>query len=486
MKRRTHGLFRILLVAALLAQISCSGLFSGGDNNAGGDNARGDGGRPAPHFKTGFNLFSPDQDIELGKRSAQEIAGQVQLVRDEAVVNYVRQLGVKLSSKAPGYNFPYQFAVVGTREINAFALPGGFVFVNAGTIAAARNEGELAGVIAHEISHVALRHGTNQASKAYVAQRGLDVLGSLAGGDTDLGQAINSIGGTGANMLFLKFGRTAESQADLEGARIMAAAGYDPRDMAKFFETLEKQGGQRAPELLSDHPDPGNRVASINQLLPSLQLNAKPVHDTNEFEAAKARLTGGAAPGALKSAAEPERKGPRDPNNQQPATRPAPPSASLKDFQARDNSYAMRYPANWDALGARGDDTNLIFAPRGAYGQRGDAVFVTHGMFIGVAQPSARDLASANAAFVQQQIENNQDFRVQRQPERINSGGRDWYRTIVAGPSAVSGVIEIDVIYTAPTADGRLFYLITMAPEDEFQTYQGAFEGVIQSLRLAG
>ena len=464
-------MLRAALGVCLVAQLSC-GLWSKDDGGA-------SEGRPAPHFRPGFNLFSPEQDVELGKMSAQEITRQVPLLNDEPTVAYVRQLGSRLAAKAPGHAFPYQFSVVGTRDINAFALPGGFVFVNAGAITAAKTEGELAGVVAHEIAHVALRHGTNQASKAYVAKRGIGILGSVFG-DGEFGDAVSALGGAGANMLFLKFGRTAETQADLEGARVMAAAGYDPRDMAKFFETLDEEGGRRAPEMLSDHPDPGDRVAAINEILPSLQLSPKPVRDTPEFKQIKSRLAGN----NIRTAKEPERVGPRGPNDNEPATRPAPPSGEMREFRAGDGSYALRYPSNWDALGIKGDDANLIFAPKGAYGERDGAVFATHGVFVGVVAPQARDLASANAAFVRQQIEANPDFRPRREPERVESGGRVWFRTLVAGPSAVTGVVELDVIYTTATADGRLFYLITMAPEDEFQTYQQSFEQIIGSLQL--
>ncbi|HEX5708732.1 MAG TPA: M48 family metalloprotease [Pyrinomonadaceae bacterium] len=470
-----------IVCAFVLALAACGGASEG----------VGEGGRPAPHFKPGFNLFSPEQDVELGRQSAQQIAREAPLLDDAATVNYVRQLGARLAAKAPGHNFPYQFNVVATREINAFALPGGFIFVNAGTIAAAKNEGELAGVISHEISHVALRHGTNQASKAYIAQAGLGVLGALAGGDSpELGEIINTIGGAGANMLFLKFGRTAETQADLEGARIMASAGYDPRDMAGFFETLQKQsGGQRIPEMLSDHPDPGNRVAAINELLPSLQMSRTPVRDSPEFQQIKARLTGrgaGAGGAALRSSNEPERRGPQNPDDIEPGARPNAPSSSTKTFQAGDGTFAFSYPDNWDGLALRGGESNLVFAPRGGYGEIDGAVYVTHGIFIGTVDPSAPDLERANSAYVEQQIQANPDFRVHRAPEAVQFGdGRRGYATVVTGPSTVTGVVEVDVIYTTATRDGRLFYLITMAPEDEFPRYQPAFEQIIKSLRLA-
>lgn len=471
---------RRLFVLLLVAQLACGGLLS--DDNGGGGSTG--SARPAPHFRPGFNLFSPEQDVELGRQSAQEIAQQMPLFNDAQTVNYVRQLGAKLAAKAPGFNFPYQFNVVATRDINAFALPGGFIFVNAGAIAAAKNEGELAGVMAHEISHVALRHGTNQASKAYVARAGIGILGSIAGGEsTDIGQIINVIGGAGANMVFLRFGRTAETQADLEGARIMAAAGYDPRDMAAFFETLQKQGGgQRVPEMLSDHPDPGNRIAAINQEMRSLSLSPNPVRDTPEFRQVKARLTGG---GALSGSKDPARVGPRDPNDNEAGTRPPPPSSTFREYRSRDGSFAFGYPENWDALGAQNDDSNLILAPKGAYGRRDDAVYATHGVFIGAVAAQASDLESANEAFVEEQIRVNPDFKVRRRPERINFGDRQGFATIVSGPSAVTGVVEVDVIYTTATADGRLFYVITMAPEDEFGAYQPAFEQIIKSVRLA-
>lgn len=468
----------VLIVGLMLAQLSCGGLLGGG---GGGETSTNGSARPAPHFSPGFNLFKPEQDIELGRQSAAKVAGQVPLLRDERVVNYVRQLGAKLAAKAPGYSFPYQFAVIATKEINAFALPGGFVFINAGALAAAKNEGELAGVMAHEISHVALRHGTNQASKAYLAQAGLDILRNIAGGaDADLGDIVARIGGAGANMLFLKFGRTAETQADLEGAHIMAAAGYDPRDMANFFKTLEAMGGQRVPQLLSDHPDPGNRVAAINNLLPQLKMSPNPTHDTDAFRQVKALLTGNAS--ALDAGGAPARVGPRDPSDIKTGARPEPPASSFREFQTRDGSFALHYPQNWDVLTT--DQVNLIFAPKGAYGQRDEAVFVTHGLFIGALQPQSSDLAEANAKFVEGQIAVNPDFRVVRAPQAISLGGRRGYETTVAGPSTVTGVMEVDVIHTTATADGQLFYLITMAPEDEWQAYQPAFNEILSSLRL--
>jgi hypothetical protein len=465
-----HRYALILLVVALMAaQVACRGGSSGRMGSKKGDT----------HFKPGFNLFSPEQDIQLGRQSAQEVARQMPLLRDEQIVSYVKKLGAKLAAAAPGYKFPYQFEVTATKEVNAFALPGGFMFVNAGTIAAARNEGELAGVMAHEISHVALRHGTNQATKAYIAKAGLSVVtGVLGGSDSDLGQVIATIGGAGANALFLKFGRTAETQADLEGAHIMAEAGYDPRDMAAFFKTLQAQGGQRAPEILSDHPDPGNRIEAINEALPSLPVSPNPVRTTQEFEQIKARLTGNRA--ALGST-EPRRLEPGSPNKM--GTRPEPPSSSYQAHQTSDGSFSIEFPDNWDGLTT--DEMNLILAPKGAYGQEDKTIMVTHGVFVGAIPVQQGDLESATTAFVRQQVEANPDFRIVRGPQRINFSNRQGYATLVAGPSPVTGVMEVDVIYTTTTSDGRLFYFITIVPEDEMESYKPAFEHIIGSIKLA-
>lgn len=444
------------------------------------------GSKSQPKFKPGFNLFSPQQDVEMGQQSAAQIMRETPMLDDPQISGYVSQLGAKLASKAAGEKFPYQFRVVATKEINAFALPGGFLFVNAGAIAAARNEGELAGVMAHEISHAALRHGTNQASKQRLAQMGLGVLGTLAasGEAGDLGGAVSAIGGLGANMLFLKFGRTAEKQADIEGARILAEAGYDPRDMANFFKTLEAEGGQRVPEMLSDHPDPGNRIEYILAEIPKLPVNSNAVHTTPEFEQAKGRLTGRAP--QISAASQLRRIG-TDPAKIELGTRPPRPGGQFKGVQAEDGSFAVQVPANWDTL--RVNQSNYIFAPKGAYGkmpnQGDDSMMVTHGIFVGVIEARQGDLQSATQAFIQRQIETNADFQTVGQMKQTSLAGRQAIAAAVAGPSAINGVMEIDITYTTVTADGKMFYIVTISPEDEAEAYKATFQQILRALQLA-
>jgi predicted Zn-dependent protease len=212
-----------------------------------------------------INLFSAEQDVQLGRNAAAQAERQLPMLRDGSVEGYVNAIVRQLAAAAPGPRFPYRAKVVNAADINAFALPGGYVYVNRGLIEAARNESELAAVIAHEMAHVAERHGTEQATKAYGAQAGVSLLAQLLGGkDHRLGLAEQLAGSLGVNALFMKFSRDAETEADRVGTQMMARAGYDPMAMATFFELLQSR--QRTSpgavqQFFSSHPSPANRAA---------------------------------------------------------------------------------------------------------------------------------------------------------------------------------------------------------------------------------
>jgi len=169
---------------------------------------------------------------------------------------------------------------VNASDINAFALPGGYLYLNRGLIEAAKSEGQLAGVMAHEMAHVALRHGTNQASKAYLGQAGLGVLGGLVDSKSDSTQkTIGAVGGFGLNTLFLKFSRTDEEQSDIVGAQMMAKAGYDPKDMVDFFEMLRSKASRdpgKVEQFFSSHPPPKDRAARIRKEMKMLKISPTP------------------------------------------------------------------------------------------------------------------------------------------------------------------------------------------------------------------
>lgn len=233
-------------------------------------------------LKPGFNLFSKEQDIQLGREAAAQVTKQVPIIRRPELSAYLDRVGGKLASQPQAGDFPYAFSLVHDKSVNAFALPGGPTFVHTGLILAAENEAELAGVLAHEIAHVALRHGTNQASKANLIALPAALASAAVGDGSLLGQLAQLGIGVGANSILLRYSRNAERDADLLGAQIMASAGYNPIEMARFFEKLEAGGGSRGLQFFSDHPNPGNRLKAVEreiQYLPQRRYTA----DTGQF-----------------------------------------------------------------------------------------------------------------------------------------------------------------------------------------------------------
>jgi hypothetical protein len=215
-------------------------------------------------LKPGWNMFSPQQDAELGQQASKDAERQLNMMNDSRVDNYLNNLGHRLSAHAPGYQFQYTYKGVNDRAINAFALPGGHIYINRGTIEAADDEAQLAGVMAHETSHVALRHGTNQASKASAAQIPLGILGALLGSNST-GAALAQLGaGFTLNSILLKYSRTDESQADIMGTQILYDSSYDPRGMGQFLEKIQAldRGGHQVA-FFSDHPSPDRRMERV-------------------------------------------------------------------------------------------------------------------------------------------------------------------------------------------------------------------------------
>jgi predicted Zn-dependent protease len=223
-------------------------------------------GQGPTQFHPGFNLFSKQQDVQLGQENAMQVRKQMKVIHDAFLTEYVTRVGNRLvgSREAKESAFPFTFEVVADPTINAFALPGGPMFINTGLLKAVDSEAQLAGVMGHEMSHVILRHGTNQASKSRLIELPA-VLGSQVAGGSLVGELTQLGIGLGANSVLLKFSRSAESQADLMGSHIMAEAGYNPMEMAHFFEKLNAQGGGRTIQFFSDHPNPDNREHAIEQ-----------------------------------------------------------------------------------------------------------------------------------------------------------------------------------------------------------------------------
>lgn len=247
------------------------------------------------NFRPGFNLFSPAQDVQVGQKASQDADQQLPLIRDSRVTDYVSKLGRMLARIAPNQSaeakYAWTFNVVNSPEINAFALPGGFIYVNRGALAAAQNEAQIAGVIAHEEGHVVMRHGTHEASEMVLAQAPLSILAGLLGQSSSLASQLAQLGLTfGVNSILLRNSRTAESQADAVGTYMLYRAGYDPYAMAQFFGIIQQKYPQRTIQFFSDHPNPGNRIQNVDEEIPRLGPKKDWKTDSPEFEAVKQRL----------------------------------------------------------------------------------------------------------------------------------------------------------------------------------------------------
>jgi predicted Zn-dependent protease len=246
----------------------------------------------APEFRPGFNLFSPQQDVEVGRQAAADADKQLPLIADPEVVRYVSDLGHRLVQHEPiASKYPWTFKVVNSRDINAFALPGGFIYINRGAIEAAQDEAQLAGVMAHESGHVVLRHGTHQASEAMLVRMPLEVLGGMLGQSSSVASQLAQLGiGFGVNSVLLHYSRSAETQADEVGTYVLYHAGYDPFAMVQFFEIIQKKYPNETLQFFSDHPNPENRIQTVEQEIPRLGPATEGKKDSPEFEAIKTRL----------------------------------------------------------------------------------------------------------------------------------------------------------------------------------------------------
>jgi hypothetical protein len=435
------------------------------------------------------NKYKPTDDVKVGRQAANEVEQQMPILNDAEATSYVSRVGQRLVNSIPSEfqhpEFQYYFKIVNARDINAFALPGGPMYVNRGMIQAARNEGEMAGVMAHELSHVALRHGTAQASKAqkYGLLAGiLGIGGQILGGPAG---AAAQIAGQGVGVYFLKFSREYETEADILGAQIMARAGYDPRDLANMFQTIERQSGGGGGGFLSDHPSPANRYARINQEAQYLRID-NPVRDTREFARIQERLRGmGNAP----SMAEIARSGNRYPTgestgnypNNPPRGRVSYPSTRYQSYSTVGGLVRVSVPNNWRELSS---GESVWFAPEGAYGQVQNQVVYTHGVNLGVANTQSRNLQQATTEFLNSLGAGNGNLRQRTGFQRASVAGRTGLTTSLSNVNEATGQAEVITVVTTQLRNGQLFYLLAVAPSNEAGSYQAAFSNIFRTIQL--
>ncbi|MEO7672796.1 MAG: M48 family metallopeptidase [Pyrinomonadaceae bacterium] len=431
----------------------------------------------------GKNKYSVQDDVRIGRDAARQVDQQMPILNDGQAQQYVERVGERLVLAIPRQfqqpAFDYTFKVVNARDINAFALPGGPMYVNRGMIEAARNEGEMAGVMAHEISHVALRHATAQQTKQGSAGNTLGTIGLILGGAILGGQTGAQLGAAAAQAWQTKYSRDYETQADILGSQIMADAGYDPRDLANMFQTIAQQGSGRAPEWLSSHPDPGNRFQKINQEASLLNVSPNPIKVTRDFSRIKERFAGmPRAPSMEEIAQGYKNTGSQSGNDPmaggQYSRTVAFPSGRVRSYNA--GGIRLNVPSNWREFSGG----SLTFAPEGAYGDQG----ITHGVMIGVYRPQSSGVANASRDYLNNMLQSNQYLTQRNNLTRATVAGRQGYTAILSGRSPVTNRNETVTIYTAQLRSGDLLYIAAVAPEAEAFRYNNVFRYMIDSIQL--
>jgi hypothetical protein len=434
---------------------------------------------PQTEIKPGFNLFSVDQDVEMGKDASKEVEKKLLILNDSVTQRYVTDLGLSLAKNTDMPNLPWQFKVVNSSDVNAFALPGGFVYVNRGLIETAETEGELAGVLGHEISHVTLRHGTNQLSKAYLAQAPLAILGGVLGGGWQA--AITRLGASFViNSLFLRFSRTDETQADIKGTQLMTRAGYNPNQMAKMFETLQHLQGRnpsKVEEFFSDHPSPEHRIERIDEEIAKLPRDGGGKVTSRRFESIRDRLK--AMPPAPK--AKPEVSG-GDRGSSGP---PPAPSREFRVYQAAQGLYEIPYPSNWEAY--QGGDASVTLAPPGGIRQTNNQTQVAYGAMVDVFQLEkgrSQSLDAATDRLISQLLQANSYLRQTGRSHGARLGGETAVSVTLEGTPPQQNYTERVTVVTRRMGD-NLLYVAFVTPRDQASTYESTFREMMRGLRVS-
>jgi hypothetical protein len=418
-----------------------------------------------------WNLFSKQQDIQLGQEAAKQIEQQHQVIDNPELTGYINRIGKRLVEKGGLDPYPYFFKVVHDDSINAFALPGGPMFVHTGLIKAADSEGQLAGVLAHELAHVVLRHGTAQATKANGLQIIAVLTGAIVGGNSMWGQLTQLGAGLGANSVLLKFSRGAETDADLLGAYTMAKAGYNPLEMARFFEKLEGEGRKSnkfVEFFTSTHPNPGNRVKFIEGQLPYMPKSA---YDAREGDLTQIKRAVEKLPPAPK-------KGQGGPATQPKAERP--PQIQLsgryKTYQGR--GVAFSYPDSWEVL-SEGQGQTILGPKEGVVGQA-----FGYAIVLGSAQKQTQStLERETQALIQNLSQQNAGMRVEAQPQPFRIGGLPALITRLSSESPYQNLREVDVLITIDRGNA-LTFLICVSPENDYSRMEPVFQQATRSIEF--
>jgi hypothetical protein len=453
---------------------------------------------------------------EGAKVAAQVYQTMPVLPESDPTSQYVAQLGAHLASHAPGMKWPFTFHVVASPDINAFALPGGAIFVNLGTVQAAETEAQLAGVMAHETSHVVLRHATCNMKKQQTTNL-LAGIGSIASqillGSGAAGQISQAVIGGSSGLYGLRMSRDDEKQADLLGTDILYNSGYDPRGLPQFFEIIQGKYGAGGTQLLADHPNPGNRTEYVTAEIETLPRRTdaiissaafKRVHDAAmkqpTFTAQqvkdgawkRANYASGPGPNAQSTAvlAQNTSQQPGVAGGQYSADGPVALNRAQLGVGAsmvthRGPYFGINLPANWQATSEA--DGGATLAPPGGSGAFG----LVYGAIVGKAQTDGvtdeDSLQSATQQLAQQISQQNGGLRQLTQIQAIRLNGRLANAMELRGRSPLvengNTLPEHEWLIATPTSDGDLHYIVFVAPERDFPALRPTFIAMLNSFK---
>jgi predicted Zn-dependent protease len=420
------------------------------------------------------------KDMEIGQKASAEVERTFPMINDRTSEAYIQEVGDRLARGIPAEfrrsEFNCRFKIVNASDINAFALPACYLYVNRGLIEVAKNEGEMAGVMAHEISHAMLRHGTASGPGIWSQ---IGALGMILGGAVVGGQAGAQAGQIVAAAWMTKYSRAYEKNADYLGAQIMANAGYDPRDLANMFKTIAGENPNRPPQWLSSHPDPGNRYNYINEEAGRLNVSRNPIKITQGFQRIQNYLR--SLPKAktmeqLEKEAQGKAQGQNPTAGGKYSNNVPLPSTSLRTYNAG-NVLQATIPSNWRDFPS---ENSVMLAPEGAYGDQG----ITHGAMIGVQRGQGGALQQETDAYVNGVLQGNSYLSKQSGYTRGSISGKNALAIQLAGTSPVTGRTELVTVYTCQMSTGDLLYVIFVVPQQEVGNYQSTFTRVRNSIRI--
>ena len=426
-------------------------------------------------LKPGFTMFGPDQDVAMGKEALPEIEKSITLTNDPDLNRYIKTIGTKLVSQIKNPPYQFQFQVVNDPEINAFAVPGGFVYINSGIVKNADNEGQIAAVMGHEIGHVMLRHSANQMSKAMLMQglvAGAGILGEMKGGWASMAAQLGAP--LGAQLLMMKYSRNHEKDADAYGVRLMAGAGYNPIEAARFFEKLEAlTKGKNAGGVagwMSSHPPPDNRAKLIEGEI--LALPSAPNFGDGTGEFSRMRQVATALPPAPKKAVAATAQ-----------TGPAPASQTVQGFSLyKSQTFEVSYPQGWQ-VAANPEGEGALIAPKEGVTQQGG---IGVGVLVAVQAYSSRNPnLQAETQTLIQNMQKQQQMNLDQQPMQRNVGGQPALLTMMSSQSPLQGGgKEMDMLITVARPNG-LWYAVLIVPQSQWNQAQATYEKIVGSIRFA-